>query len=151
MTLGNRMVAARLLRECALSKPHEPEPYKALADLSMQATLLESKKPERLIEGAIDFYSKAIHRRPSYVAAYVGLGDARAAQGDLKGALHEYGRALALDPSFPDAHLGAGRVSARLGLCSEAAEAFGRAVRFDLEFKAVAPEMCIPAVPIGPP
>jgi len=66
--------------------------HKALGDLFLGA-------PTRDLSAyPIEAYSKAIELRPFYAEAHVGLGDARAARGEVDGAIVAYRKAFALDP-----------------------------------------------------
>src|SRR4029077_10645148 len=77
--LGNRWKAAAQFRASTQLDASYPEPYKALGDLLLAA-------PRRLFDQAVEAYQKAIDLRPFYADAHVGLGDARAAKGDIDGA-----------------------------------------------------------------
>src|SRR5256885_16006220 len=81
--LGNRWKAAAQFRASTQLDAQYPEPYKALGDLFLAA-------PRRLFDQAVEAYTKAIELRPFYADAYVGLGDARAAKGEVDGAITAY-------------------------------------------------------------
>jgi hypothetical protein len=138
--LGNRWRAAEQYRTCFRQRPMMPEPYKGLADLFLEA-------PTPLIGAAIWAYSKAIELRPSYVDAHLGLGDARAAQGDFSEALADYRRALELNPFAAHAHLKLARLYARLGLCIQSSAAFERAVEIDPRLSLAGREACVATIP----
>src|SRR3970282_1182253 len=86
-SLGNRWKAAAQFRASTQLDASYPEPYKALGDLFLAA-------PRRLFDQAVEAYSKAIELRPFYAEAWVGLGDARAAKGEVDGAIACYQQAL---------------------------------------------------------
>ena len=87
--LNNRWKATAQYRAAAQLDPTYPEPMKALGDLFLAA-------PRRLFDQAVEAYDKAIQLRPFYADAHVGLGDARAAKGDVDGAVGAYQKALRL-------------------------------------------------------
>src|SRR4029450_11024406 len=79
-SLGNRWKAAAQFRASTQLDPAYPEPYKALGDLFIT-------QPRRVFDQAIEAYAKALDLRPFYAEAHVGLGDAKAAKGDVDGAI----------------------------------------------------------------
>ena len=92
--LNNRWKATAQYRAAARTIPTYPEPMKALGDLFLAA-------PRRLFDQAVEAYDKAIQLRPFYADAHVGLGDARAAKGDVQGDVGAYQKALPLQPGQP--------------------------------------------------
>jgi len=123
--LGNRWKAAAQYRATTQLDPTFPEAYKALGDLFLTA-------PRRLFDQAVEAYSKAIELRPFYAEAHMGLGDARAAKGDVDGAIAAYQRALAFNPTNPRAHLSLGRIYyGEKGLYYEAVAAYKKALELD--------------------
>jgi tetratricopeptide (TPR) repeat protein len=102
-TLGNRWKAAAQFRASIQLDPTFPEPYKSLGDLFIA-------NPRRLFDQAIDAYQKAVELRPFYAEAYVGLGDAKAAKGDIDGAIIHYKKALAHNPASPKVHQSLGKI-----------------------------------------
>jgi tetratricopeptide (TPR) repeat protein/TolB-like protein len=125
LALGNRWKAAAQFRASTQLDPAYPEPYKALGDLFLSA-------PRRLFDQAIEAYSKAIELRPFYADAHVGLGDARAAKGDVDGAIAGYQRALTFDPVNARVYLSLGKIYyTEKGLYYEAVGAYKKAIDFD--------------------
>jgi len=126
--LGNRWKAAAQFRASTQLDPTYPEPFKALGDLFMSA-------PRRLYDQAVEAYQKALELRPFYAEAYVGLGDARAAKGEVDGAVAAYQRALLYNPANPKVHLSLGKIYyAEKGLYYEAVAAYKKAVELDPQF-----------------
>ncbi|PYN15667.1 MAG: hypothetical protein DME06_02765 [Candidatus Rokuibacteriota bacterium] len=126
--LGNRWKAAAQFRASTQLDPRYPEPYKALGDLFLAA-------PRRLYDQAIEAYAKAIELRPFYADAYVGLGDAKAAKGDVDGAIAAYQKALVHNPLNPRMHASLGKIYfAEKGLYYEAVGAYKRALDLDPAF-----------------
>src|SRR2546428_8779385 len=74
-----------------------PEPFKALGDLFLAA-------PRRLFDQAVEAYNKALELRPFYADAHVGLGDARAAKGEIDPAIAAYQKGLVFNPVNPKAN-----------------------------------------------
>jgi len=123
--LGNRWKAAAQYRASTQLDPTYPEPLKALGDLFISA-------PRRLFDQAIEAYTKALELRPFYAEAHVGLGDARAAKGDVDGAVKAYQQALVHNPLNPRVHVSLGRIYyAEKGLYYEAVTAYKKAIELD--------------------
>jgi tetratricopeptide (TPR) repeat protein len=123
--LGNRWKAAAQFRASTQLDPTYPEPYKALGDLFMAA-------PRRLYDQAVEAYSKAIELRPFYADAHVGLGDAKAAKGDVDGAVAAYTKALSYNPVNPRVHMSLGKIYyAEKGLYYESVNAYKKAIELD--------------------
>ena len=123
--LGNRWKAAAQFRASTQLDATYPEPYKALGDLFMIA-------PRRLFDQAVEAYVKAIELRPFYAEAYVGLGDAKAAQGDVDGAVGAYKKALEHNPLNPRVHMSLGKIYyAEKGLYYESVQAYKKALELD--------------------
>jgi tetratricopeptide (TPR) repeat protein len=123
--LGNRWKAAAQFRAATQLDPSQPEPLKALGDLFLGA-------PRRLFDQAVEAYTKAIELRPFYADAHVGLGDARAAKGDVDGAIAAYQKALVHNPVNPRVHLSLGKIYySEKGLYYEAVNAYRRAIELD--------------------
>jgi tetratricopeptide (TPR) repeat protein len=123
--LGNRWKAAAQFRASTQLDPTYPEPYKALGDLFLAA-------PRRLFDQAIEAYTKAIELRPFYADAYVGLGEARAAKGEIDGAIGAYTKALAANPMNPRVHMSLGKIYyAEKGLYYESVTAYRKAIELD--------------------
>jgi tetratricopeptide (TPR) repeat protein len=125
--LGNRWKAAAQFRASTQLDPAYPEPYKALGDLFLAA-------PRRLFDQAVEAYQKAIDLRPFYADAHVGLGDARAAKGDVDGAIGAYQKALTFNPVNPRVHMSLGKIYyAEKGLYYESVQAYKRAIDLDAQ------------------
>jgi len=123
--LGNRWKAAAQFRASSQLDPTYPEPYEALGDLFLAA-------PRRLFDQAIEAYTKAIELRPFYADAYVGLGEARAAKGEVDGAIGAYTKALAANPMNPRVHMSLGKIYyAEKGLYYESVTAYRKAIELD--------------------
>lgn len=123
--LGNRWKAAAQFRASTQLDPNYPEPYKALGDLFMAA-------PRRLFDQAVEAYDKAIALRPFYADAHVGLGDAKAAKGDVDGAVAAYTKALAYNPINPRVHMSLGKIYySEKGLYYESVTAYKKAIELD--------------------
>jgi tetratricopeptide (TPR) repeat protein len=123
--LGNRWKAAAQFRASTQLDPNYPEPYKALGDLFMAA-------PRRLFDQAVEAYDKAIALRPFYADAHVGLGDAKAAKGDVDGAVGAYTKALAYNPINPRVHMSLGKIYySEKGLYYESVTAYKKAIELD--------------------
>jgi len=123
--LGNRWKAAAQFRAATQLDAAYPEPYKALGDLFLAA-------PRRLFDQAVEAYTKAIELRPFYADAYVGLGDARAAKGDVDGAVKAYQTALVHNPLNPKVHMSLGKIYyAEKGLYYESVNAYKKAIELD--------------------
>lgn len=123
--LGNRWKAAAQFRASTQLDPAFAEPYKALGDLFLTA-------PRRLFDQAIEAYSKALEIRPFYGDAHIGLGDARAAKGDVDGAVAAYRRALEFNPINAKVHVSLGKIYYNeKGLYYESVTAYKRAIDLD--------------------
>jgi tetratricopeptide (TPR) repeat protein len=124
-SLSNRWKAAAQFRASTQLDPSFPEPYKALGDLFLTA-------PRRLFDQAVEAYNKALELRPFYAEAYVGLGDAKAAKGDVNGAVSAYQKALQHNPLNPKVHVSLGKIYyAEKGLYYESVTAYKKAVELD--------------------
>jgi tetratricopeptide (TPR) repeat protein len=127
-TLGNRWKAAAQFRASTQLDPTYPEPYKALGDLFLSA-------PRRLFDQAIEAYNKALEIRPFYADAYVGLGDAKAAKGDVDGAVAAYQKALGHNPLNTKVHVSLGKLYySEKGLYYESVQAYKKAIDLDPSF-----------------
>jgi tetratricopeptide (TPR) repeat protein/TolB-like protein len=123
--LGNRWKAAAQFRASTQLDPTYPEPYKALGDLFLAA-------PRRLFDQAVEAYQKAIDLRPFYADAHVGLGDARAAKGDVDAAITAYQKALTYNTVNPRVHMSLGKIFySEKGLYYESVQAYKRAIDLD--------------------
>jgi len=123
--LGNRWKAAAQFRASTQLDPTYPEPYKALGDLFLAA-------PRRLFDQAVEAYQKAIDLRPFYADAHVGLGDARAAKGDVDAAITAYQKALTYNTVNPRVHMSLGKIYySEKGLYYESVQAYKRAIDLD--------------------
>jgi adenylate cyclase len=123
--LGNRWKAAAQYRASTQLDAGYPEPYKALGDLLLAA-------PRRLFDQAVEAYAKAIELRPFFAEAHVGLGDAKAAKGDVDGAVAAYQKALTFNAVNPKVHMSLGKIYyAEKGLYYEAVSAYKRALELD--------------------
>jgi tetratricopeptide (TPR) repeat protein/TolB-like protein len=123
--LGNRWKAAAQFRASTQLDATYPEPFKALGDLFLAA-------PRRLFDQAIEAYTKAIDLRPFYADAHVGLGDAKAAKGDVDGAIAAYQRALTFNPINPRVHMSLGKIYyGEKGLYYESVNAYKKAIELD--------------------
>ena len=124
-SLGNRWKAAAQFRASTQLDPTYPEPYKALGDLFLTA-------PRRLFDQAIEAYTKALEIRPFYADAYVGLGDAKAAKGEVDGAVTAYQKALGYNPVNAKVHVSLGKLYySEKGLYYESVTAFKKAIELD--------------------
>lgn len=123
--LGNRWKAAAQYRASTQIDASYPEPFKALGDLLLAA-------PRRLHDQAVEAYGRAIELRPFYADAHVGLGDAKAAKGDIDGAVAAYQKALTFNTVNPRVHMSLGKIYFNeKGLYYEAVSAFQRAIELD--------------------
>ena len=123
--LGNRWKAAAQYRAATQLDATQPEPYKALGDMFLI-------QPRRLYDQAMEAYAKAIELRPYYADAHVGLGDARAAKGDVDGAIKAYNQALVYNAASPRVHLSLGKIFFNeKGLYYEAVNAYKKAIDLD--------------------
>lgn len=126
--LGNRWKAAAQFRASTQLDPNYPEPFKALGDLFLTA-------PRRLFDQAVEAYNKALELRPFYADAYVGLGDAQAAKGEVDGAVAAYQKALVHNPLNPRVHVSLGKLYyAEKGLYYESVTAYKKAIDLDPMF-----------------
>ncbi len=124
-SLGNRWKAAAQFRASTQLDAAYPEPYKALGDLFLTA-------PRRLFDQAIEAYNKALEIRPFYADAHVGLGDAKAAKGEVDGAVGAYQKALSYNPLNAKVHVSLGKLYyAEKGLYYEAVQAYKKAIDLD--------------------
>ncbi len=127
-TLGNRWKAAAQFRASTQLDPMYPEPYKALGDLFLTA-------PRRLFDQAVEAYTKALDIRPFYAEAHVGLGDAKAAQGDVDGAVTAYQKALSFNPINAKVYVSLGKLYySEKGLYYESVQAYKKAIDLDPAF-----------------
>ncbi|HEY3068562.1 MAG TPA: tetratricopeptide repeat protein [Methylomirabilota bacterium] len=125
LALGNRWKAAAQFRASTQLDPQYPEPFKALGDLFLAA-------PRRLFDQAVEAYQKAIDLRPFYADAHVGLGDARAAKGEVDAAIVAYQKALTFDPVNPRVHMSLGKIYyAEKNLYYESVNAYRKAIELD--------------------
>ena len=123
--LGNRWKANAQFRASSQLDATYPEPYKALGDMHMAA-------PRRQYDAAAEAYSQAIEHRPFYADAHIGLGDAKAAKGDVDGAIGAYTKALSYNPVNPRAHMSLGKIYyAEKGLYYESVNAYKKAIDLD--------------------
>ena len=123
--LGNRWKAAAQYRAATQIDSNYPEPFKALGDLLLAA-------PRRLYDQAVEAYGRAIELRPFYADAHVGLGDAKAAKGDIDGAVAAYQKALTFNPVNPRVHMSLGKIYFNeKGLYYESVGAFKKAIDLD--------------------
>jgi tetratricopeptide (TPR) repeat protein/TolB-like protein len=123
--LGNRWKANAQFRASIQLDPGYPEPYKSLGDLFLAA-------PRPPYDQAIEAYDKAIQLRPFYADAHAGLGDARAAKGDVDGAIGAYTKALAHNPINPRVHISLGKIYyAEKSLYYESVNAYRKAIDLD--------------------
>ena len=123
--LGNRWKAAAQFRAATQLDATYPEPYKALGDLFLAA-------PRRLFDQAVEAYQKAIDLRPFYADAHVGLGDARAAKGEIDPAIAAYQKALTYNAINPKVYMSLGKIYyAEKGLYYESVQAYRRAIDLD--------------------
>jgi superkiller protein 3 len=124
-TLGNRWKAAAQFRASTQLDATYPEPFKALGDLFLAA-------PRRLFDQAVEAYTKAIELRPFYAEAHVGLGDAKAAKGDIDGAVGAYQKALVFNPVNPKVHMSLGKIYySEKNLYYESVNAYKKAIDLD--------------------
>jgi tetratricopeptide (TPR) repeat protein len=123
--LNNRWKAAAQFRAAAQLDASYPEPMKALGDLFLAA-------PRRLFDQAVEAYGKAIELRPFYADAHVGLGDARAAKGEVDGAVSAYQKALVYNPANPRVYMSLGKIYySEKGLYYESVTAYKKAIDLD--------------------
>jgi adenylate cyclase len=123
--LGNRWKAAAQYRAATQLDATQPEPYKALGDMFLV-------QPRRLFDQAMEAYAKAIELRPHYADAHVGLGDARAAKGDVDGAIKAYNQALVYNAVNPRVHLALGKILfTEKNLYYESVNAYKKAIDLD--------------------
>ncbi|HXJ82572.1 MAG TPA: tetratricopeptide repeat protein [Candidatus Methylomirabilis sp.] len=123
--LGNRWKAAAQFRASTQLDPTYPEPYKALGDLFLTA-------PRRLFDQAVEAYGKALEIRPFYADAYVGLGDAKAAQSDVDGAVVAYQKALSFNPVNAKVYVSLGKLYyTEKQLYYESVQAYKKAIDLD--------------------
>jgi len=123
--LGNRWKAAAQFRASIQLDGTYPESHKALGDLFLAA-------PRRLFDQAVEAYDKAIQLRPFYAEAWVGLGEAKAAKGDVDGAVGAYTKALNYNPINPRVHMSLGKIYyAEKGLYYESVTAYKKAIELD--------------------
>lgn len=125
LALGNRWKAAAQFRAATQVDSTFPESYKALGDLFLS-------NPRRLFDQAIEAYAKAIEIRPFFADAHVGLGEAKAAKGDVDGAISAYQKALGHNPFNPRVHVSLGKIYfGEKGLYYEAVGAYKKAIDLD--------------------
>ena len=125
--LNNRWKAAAQFRAAAQLDPQYPEPMKALGDLFLAA-------PRRLFDQAVEAYTKAIELRPFYADAYVGLGEARAAKGEVDAAVNAYQKALSYNPANPRVYMSLGKIYySEKGLYYESVTAYKKAIDLDAQ------------------
>ena len=123
--MGNRWKASAQFRASSQLDPTFPDAYKALGDLFLTA-------PRRLFDQAEEAYSKAIDLRPFYAEAYVGLGDAKAAKGDVDGAINAYQKALVHNPLSGKVYASLGTIDdSEKSLYYESVQAYKKAVDLD--------------------
>jgi tetratricopeptide (TPR) repeat protein len=125
--LNNRWKATAQFRAAAQLDPTYPEPMKALGDVFLAA-------PRRLFDQAVEAYAKAIDLRSFYADAHVGLGDARAAKGEVDGAIASYQKALVFNPANPRVYMSLGKIYySEKGLYYESVTAYKKAIDLDVQ------------------
>ncbi len=125
--LGNRWKAQAQFRVATQLDVGYPEPFKALGDL-----YLANPRSNDRYNQAIEHYGKAIELRPYYADAHIGLGDAKAAKGDVDGAIAAYQKALAFNTLSPRVHMSLGKIYyGEKGLYYEAVTAYQKALELD--------------------
>jgi superkiller protein 3 len=123
--MGNRWKASAQFRASSQLDPTFPDAYKALGDLFLTA-------PRRLFDQAEEAYGKAIDLRPFYAEAYVGLGDAKAAKGNVDGAIGAYQKALIHNPLSGKVYASLGKIYySEKNLYYESVQAYKKAVDLD--------------------
>src|SRR5262249_14239970 len=81
---------------------------------------------------AVEAYDKAIQLRPFYSDAHVGLGDARAAKGEVDAAVAAYQKALLYNPANPRVYMSLGKIYySEKGLYYESVNAYKKAIDLD--------------------
>ena len=131
--LGNRWKAAAQFRASTQLDKDYPEPFKALGDLLVT-------QPRRVFDQAIEAYETALKLRPFFAEAHVGLGDAKAAKGDVDGAIASYQKALLIDTANARVHASLGKIYyTEKNQYYEAVNSYKKAI--DLDPKAVEPRM----------
>src|SRR5207247_5924732 len=77
-------------------------------------------------------YNNALDLRPFYADPHVGLGDARAAKGEIDPAIAAYQKALVFNPVNPNVYLSHGKIYyAEKGLYYESVNAYKKAIELD--------------------
>ena len=128
LALGNRWKAAAQFRASTQLDPTFAEPYRALGDLFLAA-------PRRLFDQSVEAYQKALELRPFYADAHVGLGDARAAKGEVDAAIASYQKALLYNPGNPKVHMSLGKIYyGEKGLYYESVNSYQKAIDLDPQF-----------------
>src|SRR5439155_477280 len=96
------------------------------------ARIERAAMPTRSLRAFELFARAAIALRPSYADAHVGLGDARAAKGEIDAAIVAYQKALVFNPVNPKVYLSLGKIYyAEKGLYYESVNAYKKAIELD--------------------
>lgn len=101
---------------------YEAEMYYCLADEAFHA---------KRYDESVEFFEKAIARRPDYASAHNNLGNALTARDDLDEAIVHYRSAIAADADHPHAHLNLAKRLSDLKRFDESVDAFKGAIRVD--------------------
>jgi tetratricopeptide (TPR) repeat protein len=87
-----------------------------------------AKALEKDYQGAVEDYTQALERNPSFVEAYMKRGVARFKLGDDRGTLQDCAEALRIYPELAQAYYYQGRSRYRLGYTQAAIEAYTQAI-----------------------
>lgn len=109
-----------LLREALAIAPGLPEAHYQLG--------LALAKSGGAAEGE---FQHAVRLKPTFAAAHLALGNARAGRGDLPGADASYQEALRVEPGLAEAHFARGNLRARQQRFAEAIDAYRETLILD--------------------
>lgn len=93
-----------------------------------------AKALDKDYQGAVEDYTQAIERHPTFVEAYLKRGATRYKLGDDRGTLKDCTQALQINSNLASAYYYQGRARYRLGYTQAAIEAYTQAIRLEPDY-----------------